>query len=951
MDIIVITLLALLILTASVGYAVFLIVRGKKGIWYTPTAGMWQMKDRERLHADQADWRGPMKRPVRTAHAMAPNAELCPGCGEKLPEDSPEGLCPRCLLESGMSDSVHALANGGVDTGAYKGQLAAPDPADLARHFPQLEILKFLGQGGMGAVYKARQPKLDRLVAVKVLPPEWGKDPAFAERFAREAKALARLNHPHIVAVHDFGESDGLFYLIMEYVDGANLRHVMNEGRLAPGEALAIIPQICEALEYAHEEGIVHRDIKPENILLDSKGRVKIADFGLAKLLGRSRASFTLTGTHQVMGTLDYMAPEQRQSPQEVDHRADIYSLGVVFYEMLTGELPLGRFAPPSQSAGVDARLDEVVYRALEREPQRRYQRASQVKNDVESIAGGLPPIAPREGRRESPRPVLESSTDSFQFVGPAAGLLLTGVIGMLFWTVMGLGHAVTSARFSRHGEHLWFLLMPLLGILAGLVLIVGAWKMMRLRPSPWSVAASIWAMFPWSPGWLIGLPCGIWALTVLLRRENRQALGTASQRQGYLVTPATGLIVVGVLAWFFWTILGLCLFANEPPSRNVYQQFYDRQGRLNTSYLQEPNSERFLFLLMPLLATPAAAVLVLGGRRMLQSRSYQFAVLTSMWAMLPWSPFWAFGLAFGVWALITLRNRQVQLAFGQPFRAGGAFEQPSVGARAAPAPQPTGPVRRRLRGFLGSMYSLVVASRPQHESLGAEANSPSAANFPLPAPEAPRAAYIPRPEKGSATGSRRRAWLLWGGLALGTLLTLCIVVESVVRARAQRELAEHARLVQNTVPQGVLKPQYTNLVTTLGLDRYGLERQVGEVFRTTEDEYLALESSFTKRERDTDGHLKVTVLPFKDDVDQLEERFWAKLESILWDHNLKKQARDQLPRKGSLFPFGKEEARIELWHEGKWYHGRVFRGMADKSTEQFDGPQLPKAYARFWAR
>ncbi len=136
----------------------------------------------------------------------------------------------------------------------------------------------------MGAVYKARQRKLDRLVAVKVLPPDWGKEPAFAERFAREAKMLARLAHPHIVAVHDFGESDGLFYLVMEYVDGASLRHILQEGRLEPDEALAIIPQICDALQYAHEEGVVHRDIKPENILLDSKSRVKIADFGLAKL-------------------------------------------------------------------------------------------------------------------------------------------------------------------------------------------------------------------------------------------------------------------------------------------------------------------------------------------------------------------------------------------------------------------------------------------------------------------------------------------------------------------------------------------------------------------------------------------------------------------------------------------------------------------------------------------
>jgi hypothetical protein len=241
----------------------------------------------------------------------------------------------------------------------------------------------------MGVVYKARQPKLDRLVALKVLPPEVGRDPAFAERFAREAQTLARLDHPGIVAVHDFGESSGLFYLVMQFVDGANLRQVLRDGRLKPEEALRLVPQICAALKYAHEQGVVHRDVKPENILLDHRGRVKIADFGLAKLIGAPTADRSLTGSGQVMGTPHYMAPEQMERPREVDHRADIYSLGVVFYEMLTGELPLGRFAPPSRKAEVDVRLDSVVLRALEKEPERRYQHADEVKTEVESISAG----------------------------------------------------------------------------------------------------------------------------------------------------------------------------------------------------------------------------------------------------------------------------------------------------------------------------------------------------------------------------------------------------------------------------------------------------------------------------------------------------------------------------------------------------------------------------------
>jgi tRNA A-37 threonylcarbamoyl transferase component Bud32 len=283
-------------------------------------------------------------------------------------------------------------------TTPHSGSFVPPYPEALAAHFPQLEILELLGHGGMGAVYKARQPRLDRLVALKIIRPESTDAPEFAERFNREARMLARLSHPQIVAVYDFGEvkvSDAddsgqqrpLYFFLMEYVDGASLRQVMQTGELTPPQALAIVPQICEALQFAHDEGVVHRDIKPENILLDKRGRVKIADFGLAKPAARSAAEFTLTGTHQVMGTPRYMAPEQMEGSRAVDHRADIYSLGVVFYEMLTGEVPAGHFEPPSRKVQIDVQLDEVVLRALAREPERRYQHVSELKTDVESIS------------------------------------------------------------------------------------------------------------------------------------------------------------------------------------------------------------------------------------------------------------------------------------------------------------------------------------------------------------------------------------------------------------------------------------------------------------------------------------------------------------------------------------------------------------------------------------
>ncbi|MGD0536448.1 MAG: protein kinase [Verrucomicrobiota bacterium] len=263
--------------------------------------------------------------------------------------------------------------------------------------FPQLEILELIGQGGMGSVYKARQPALDRLVALKLLPAQTGTDPGFAERFSQEARALAHLSHPNIVAIYDFGTAGGMNYFLMEFVDGVNLRQLQRSDRVSPRDALQIVPQICDALQSAHDEGIVHRDIKPENVLVDRKGRVKIADFGLAKILGRETPDFRLTREGQVMGTPHYMAPEQVEHPLAVDHRADIYALGVVFYEMLTGELPLGRFQPPSRKVEVDVRLDEVVLHALEKEPERRYQHASEVKTAVETIAQTSVPKAKNE--------------------------------------------------------------------------------------------------------------------------------------------------------------------------------------------------------------------------------------------------------------------------------------------------------------------------------------------------------------------------------------------------------------------------------------------------------------------------------------------------------------------------------------------------------------------------
>jgi tRNA A-37 threonylcarbamoyl transferase component Bud32 len=324
---------------------------------------------------------------------------ICTGCQKPLPPTAPEGLCPECLMKAALGSGV----NIGPETqgGRPKMPFTPPTPAELATHFPQLEILEFIAQGGMGAVYKARQKQLDRIVALKILPPQAVSGPGFAERFTREARALAKLNHPHIVTLYEFGQSDGLFYFLMEFVDGVNLQQLLLGGRVAPNEALAIVPQICDALQFAHQRGIVHRDIKPGNILLSKEGQVKIADFGVAKIMaealeksaaGSSDAeagekSRELTEAGSVLGTPQYMAPEQIAQPLTVDHRADIYSLGVVFYQMLTGELPAGKFEAPSKKVMIDVRLDEVVLRALEKKPELRYQQVGEVRTRLETIA------------------------------------------------------------------------------------------------------------------------------------------------------------------------------------------------------------------------------------------------------------------------------------------------------------------------------------------------------------------------------------------------------------------------------------------------------------------------------------------------------------------------------------------------------------------------------------
>lgn len=299
----------------------------------------------------------------------------------------------KAVLDDPMDSPAYA------QTQASRPASVAPTLHMLADCFPGLELVEVVGHGGMGAVYQVLQKRLDRFAALKIIRSDVAADPAFTARFDREARTLARLSHPNIVGVYDFGEVPGpdfpnaergtLFYFLMEYVDGVNLRQLIEAREVTPEQALSIVSQVCDALQYAHDEGVIHRDIKPENILLDAAGRVKIADFGLARPLGEADDQ-NLTATNQVLGTMRYMAPEQMRGSGLVDHRADIYSLGVVLYEMLTGETPAGVFAPPSKRVPIDVRLDDVVMKSLASDPDHRYQSVSEIQRHMEQLSGNV---------------------------------------------------------------------------------------------------------------------------------------------------------------------------------------------------------------------------------------------------------------------------------------------------------------------------------------------------------------------------------------------------------------------------------------------------------------------------------------------------------------------------------------------------------------------------------
>ncbi|NRB27339.1 MAG: protein kinase [Roseibacillus sp.] len=267
---------------------------------------------------------------------------------------------------------------------SFPPQFEAPNPEELHELLPSYDVLAFIAKGGMGAVYKAHQKSLERNVAIKILPREFGEDMEFRKRFEDEAKAMAKLNHPNLISVYNFGEVDHMLYIVMEFVDGKSLHHSAHGKAIEQREVARLVTGICEGLAHAHEAGILHRDIKPANILLDGKKRPKIGDFGLARFAEETE------GEGIIFGTPDYTAPEVTKSPGAVDTRSDVFSTGVILYELLTGKLPEKNYVPASQIEDVDPRFDKIVRRATHPSPMLRFADGEAMAKDLKQLRDTL---------------------------------------------------------------------------------------------------------------------------------------------------------------------------------------------------------------------------------------------------------------------------------------------------------------------------------------------------------------------------------------------------------------------------------------------------------------------------------------------------------------------------------------------------------------------------------
>lgn len=323
-----------------------------------------------------------------------------------------------------------------------------PSIEEMSAYLPQFKFEKLAACGGMGAVYKAYQDSLARRVAVKILPPKFGAEPAFAERFKTEARAMAKLNHTNIVGVYDFGMTPGgHLYLVMEWIEGRSLHDLIHKTNLPLRKATNLAMQLCEALSFAHEHGIIHRDIKPGNIMVNDADHVKVADFGLARPPNEAEED-------NPMGTPDYAAPEIRGG-SVTDHRVDIFAAGVVLYEMLTGRVPETPRRPVTIYAKVSPRWDEIIAKAIHPDPDKRYQDAGEFRAHIniamkQEAGVQVPEMAdsrPKGPPQKSKAPAMSQKQQmvlTFSFVG----VVLAALLALIFWPSSKKGSArSTSAQ------------------------------------------------------------------------------------------------------------------------------------------------------------------------------------------------------------------------------------------------------------------------------------------------------------------------------------------------------------------------------------------------------------------------------------------------------------------------------------------------------------------------
>ncbi|MFT5467978.1 MAG: serine/threonine protein kinase [Verrucomicrobiales bacterium] len=340
------------------------------------------------------------------------------------------------------------MSSGSGYSASRPGEFDAPSAEELSANLPNYEIEKLIAKGGMGAVYLGKQIMLNRICAIKLLPHiEDDGGMRMIERFEREAQAMAKLKHANLIEVYEIGETtDGMHYFAMEHVDGHDMHTLLHTGKLTTEHVFSWIPQICGALQYAHSQGLIHRDVKPANILVNKEGIVKMIDFGLARPSDPKKLVARLTMTNVALGTPDYAAPEARQTGVDADYRGDLYAIGVILYQMLTGRLPRGAWRPPSALVpGMDPRFDPIVVKAMSPDPEGRYQQAQDIAADIHAIrktpqfqrAGSSSPSSPSPGQRKTVKRAKRSSGSKssgnlasfFVAGGIALGLILIVVL------------------------------------------------------------------------------------------------------------------------------------------------------------------------------------------------------------------------------------------------------------------------------------------------------------------------------------------------------------------------------------------------------------------------------------------------------------------------------------------------------------------------------------------